>query len=333
MAEVTAAAPVSPAVPAPVVMTREVAAQLRAPFDEKHLGLLPKVLCRACSNSPSRVCEDPRHAKTKCLECGNWMTTAHMHLTYAGHAEVTSRLIAVDPLWDWEPMSLTPEGLPRFDEFGGLWIRLTIAGVPKLGYGDAEGKRRGPTAVKEAIGDAIRNAAMRFGVGLDLWGATFTEDDDPALVAERRAAAEQAAAAGGAPAGPPTTTATRPLPAREPWDNPDPSQASAAGSPPAEQPAPATAPPARQGPSPDQVFETGVKAITAAKSLAQLDELAKLIDDFDSKHQITSGQAGRLRLKLAGRRDELAAEVPPQSGPPRTEHVTEPDGAVIGASA
>jgi hypothetical protein len=37
-----------------------------------------------------------------------------------------------------------------------------------LGYGDAAGKK-GPNAVKEAIGDAIRNAAMRRGVALDLW--------------------------------------------------------------------------------------------------------------------------------------------------------------------
>ena len=54
------------------------------------------------------------------------------------------------------------------DEFGGLWIRLTVCGVTRLGYGDAGG-RKGPNAIKESIGDAIRNAGMRFGLALDLW--------------------------------------------------------------------------------------------------------------------------------------------------------------------
>ena len=38
----------------------------------------------------------------------------------------------------------------------------------RLGYGHAEGKTGGD-AVKEVIGDALRNAAMRFGAALDLW--------------------------------------------------------------------------------------------------------------------------------------------------------------------
>ena len=58
-----------------------------------------------------------------------------------------------------------------------LWIRLTVAGVTRIGYGHAEGKK-GPDAVKETIGDSIRNAAMRFGVALDLWGAKFKESGD-----------------------------------------------------------------------------------------------------------------------------------------------------------
>jgi hypothetical protein len=40
--------------------------------------------------------------------------------------------------------------------------------VSRLGYGDAQGKT-GPNATKERIGDALRNAAMRFGAALDLW--------------------------------------------------------------------------------------------------------------------------------------------------------------------
>ena len=89
-------------------------------------------------------------------------------LAYVGHAATTARLLEVDPTWSWEPLSVDERGLPAFDHLGGLWIRLTVCGVTRIGYGDAQGKK-GPNAVKEAIGDAIRNAAMRFGVAIDLW--------------------------------------------------------------------------------------------------------------------------------------------------------------------
>ncbi len=89
-------------------------------------------------------------------------------LDYVGHAAITDRLLTVDPEWSWAPLALDPRGLPCFDEYGGLWIRLTVLGVTRLGYGDAAGKK-GPNAVKEAIGDALRNAGMRFGLALDLW--------------------------------------------------------------------------------------------------------------------------------------------------------------------
>lgn len=89
-------------------------------------------------------------------------------LDYVGHADVTNRLLDADPGWTWEPVAFDSGGLPLFDSSGGLWIRLTVCGVTRLGYGDAAGKK-GPNAVKEAIGDALRNAAMRYGVALDLW--------------------------------------------------------------------------------------------------------------------------------------------------------------------
>lgn len=89
-------------------------------------------------------------------------------LDFVGHAHVTARLLDVDPLWEWAPVSFDEHGLPQLDEYGGLWIRLTVCGHTRLGYGDAGGKK-GPNAVKEAIGDALRNAGMRFGIALELW--------------------------------------------------------------------------------------------------------------------------------------------------------------------
>jgi hypothetical protein len=100
-------------------------------------------------------------------------------LSYVGHAALTDRLLEVDPFWTWEPMALTPQGLPLFDESGGLWIRLTICGHTRLGYGHAAKKAPGDRE-KEIIGDALRNAAMRFGAALDLWhkGGDLHADDD-----------------------------------------------------------------------------------------------------------------------------------------------------------
>lgn len=89
-------------------------------------------------------------------------------LDFVGHGFLTARFLDVDPEWTWEPFALDERGLPLLDEHGGLWIKLTICGMTRIGYGDAGGKK-GPNAVKEAIGDALRNAGMRFGAALDLW--------------------------------------------------------------------------------------------------------------------------------------------------------------------
>jgi hypothetical protein len=103
-----------------------------------------------------------------------------VELDYVGHAALTSRLLDVDPLWSWEPLALTPSGLPLFDELGGLWIRLTVANMTRLGYGHAPSSKTGGDRIKEVIGDALRNAAMRFGAALDLWhkGGDLSGNED-----------------------------------------------------------------------------------------------------------------------------------------------------------
>lgn len=91
---------------------------------------------------------------------------------YVNHAVVTDRLIEVDPAWYWQPISVDPStGMPLLDDNNGLWIRLTVCGVSRIGYGASEPHQKGADAIKTAISDAIKNAAMRFGVALDLWGA------------------------------------------------------------------------------------------------------------------------------------------------------------------
>jgi hypothetical protein len=171
-------------------------AKLRVPFPTEQISPLPKIICGECSRSRTKVCENPRHAKSKCKDCGNYITQAHMHLDYVGHAELTNRLLDADPLWDWEPLALDQRGLPQFDENGGLWIRLTVCGHTRLGYGDAQGKT-GPNAIKEAIGDALRNAAMRFGAALDLWAKSDLRE---AQAEHPKSAEDDGRVAGPAPA-------------------------------------------------------------------------------------------------------------------------------------
>lgn len=100
------------------------------------------------------------------------MPRGNIQLDYVGHANTTARLLNVDPEWTWEPVAYDAQGLPALvrTEQGqpvGLWIRLTVCGVTRLGYGSCMAGKA--DATKELIGDAIRNAAMRFGVALDLW--------------------------------------------------------------------------------------------------------------------------------------------------------------------
>jgi hypothetical protein len=133
-------------------MTPEQAAALRAPFPKTAISHLPK---------------------------------GGTTLDYIGHAAVTQRLLEVDPNWNWEPVATDESGLPKFDDRGGLWLRLTICGVSRLGYGEPQGQDP-YDKTKGSIGNAIRNAAMRFGVGLDLWSKddiTTTAPEPPKPVA------------------------------------------------------------------------------------------------------------------------------------------------------
>jgi hypothetical protein len=103
-----------------------------------------------------------------CRACGGFHKLPAVQLSYVGHAALTDRLLDADPEWTWEPLSYAPDGTPLLDAQGGMWIKLSVAGVTRLGYGDAQGKIGGD-ATKERIGDALRNAAMRFGAALELW--------------------------------------------------------------------------------------------------------------------------------------------------------------------
>lgn len=145
---------------------------LRAPFPTGMISKLPK----PTSAQTEEVKRDYKKG-ARCNVCGQWHHPAVVHLDYVGHAALTDRLLDVDPHWSWEPLALGPDGLPALDKDGGMWIKLTILDMTRLGYGDAQGKT-GPNATKERIGDALRNAAMRFGAALDLWSKADLHGDE-----------------------------------------------------------------------------------------------------------------------------------------------------------
>lgn len=161
-------------------------AKLREPFSPNHISKLPK---------PTKKQTDEVKADFKkgvrCRECGSWHHPDVVHLDYVGHAAITDRLLDTDPHWSWEPVAFGPDGLPVFDKTGGLWIRLTVCGVTRLGYGHADPKPNQDQGAreKEVIGDALRNAAMRFGAALDLWhkGDLHAEEEPQAPSLEEKA--------------------------------------------------------------------------------------------------------------------------------------------------
>jgi hypothetical protein len=150
-------------------------AKLREPFAPNHISKLPK---ETRAQIDARKAPNGRDVMVfNCKVCGGHHHKDAVHLDYVGHAALTDRLLDTDMEWSWEPVGFTPEGLPAHDKNGGLWIKLTVCGVTRYGYGAADGKQGGD-AVKEIIGDALRNAAMRFGAALDLWhkGDLHVED-------------------------------------------------------------------------------------------------------------------------------------------------------------
>lgn len=137
--------------------------KMRDPFPAHQIASKPK---------PTKTqMKAEEHEKVFCKKCGQRHHPAVIHLDYVGHAALTDRLLDVDPEWSWQPLAYSPEGLPLFDASGGLWGKLTVCGVTRMGYGNAEGKEYMDIGAreKEVIGDFLRNAAMRFGAALELW--------------------------------------------------------------------------------------------------------------------------------------------------------------------
>lgn len=110
-------------------MNKDQATKLRAPFPPERVGKLPK---------------------------------AGREFDFVGHAWVTDRLIEVDPEWTYELGDRYERGQQTVQ-----WITLTVCGVTRPGVGIVSSRK--DDLEKELVSDALKNAAMRFGVALDCW--------------------------------------------------------------------------------------------------------------------------------------------------------------------
>ena len=300
--------------------------KLRTPFLPEYVGKLPRVTCRACSDGR---CGE--HKKIKCADCGNWISERHIHLDYVGHADVTIRLLEVDPEWSWAPKATDadPELLkaamasgdaeivravienapPKFetDRNGnpvGLWIKLTVGGVTRLGVGSCPSNQN--DAEKVLIGDALRNAAMRFGVAVELWAKG--DRADPTRE-NATASAGQASRRGSAQSAADAFENAAPAPGRQ-------NGGSGNGQ---RRPAPQAAAADGEGgqPAPDAGNPWLNAALKAAPAHATLDACTAMWHKAAEKVKdgtLAKADAARLQAVLRKRMDELKAASPVAAG-------------------
>ena len=119
-------------------------------------------------------------------------------LSYVGHAAITDRIISIDPMATWEFFPVDQYGRVMFEPFTNeVWCKLTIGGVTRSDMGvepcttvDGSPKKGGTYTLQEAsevqamakqsaIANALTRAAMRFGIGLDLWHKNGLLYDEP----------------------------------------------------------------------------------------------------------------------------------------------------------
>ena len=184
-------------------------------FAAGEIGKKPQPTCNDCKRAqdsrnggkPWDVCD--RHTYIRnCPECGQNHTSGTIHLDFVGHADATNRLLEMDPGWTWEPMSYADDGSPLIVEKDGeakMWIwlilhvyrdtpnGLEVIPVRRPGVGTVQIFQHTREVEKQLISDALRNAAMRAGVGLVLWAKGDREwnPEAAAVIANAEAGGQQ----------------------------------------------------------------------------------------------------------------------------------------------
>lgn len=144
---------------------QEVWDRLTAPFPQDWVERLPKVL-RRDDNDKGR-CEAGAWYSADGHACGGWHSRA-VHLDYVGHAGITMRLNDVlgPGGWSFQPYAHGQEGLPLMGREFYASLTITVPGEDPVTKWDMAANYNGP---QEALGDALRRCAMRFGIGTYLW--------------------------------------------------------------------------------------------------------------------------------------------------------------------
>jgi hypothetical protein len=143
-------------------------AKLRERFGPADIERKPQILKKNDELKYGCEKDNGRDVSADGYYCGGYHARA-IHIKYVGHANLTMRLNDVVGAngWAWLPMATNDDGTPKRTD-GGMWIYLAILGHVKQGFGDAGGTP-GTDGIKVTIGDAMRNAAMRFGIATYLW--------------------------------------------------------------------------------------------------------------------------------------------------------------------
>ena len=126
------------------VSTQEGLGLLRVDFLPHQISKLPKPTKKQTEDVKANF-----KLGSRCKVCGAWHHPDVIHLDYVGHAALTDRLLDADSEWQWTPMAFDPDGLPKVDKAGGLWIYLTVCGVTRPGYGHAT-RKIGPTGFRRS---------------------------------------------------------------------------------------------------------------------------------------------------------------------------------------
>lgn len=117
-------------------------------------------------------------------------------MPYVSHGSVTKRLNAVAPGWSSRVVEVHSYVKPASGllECAAVTLELTIPGVgSRQEVGTANQPRNFGDDLKNAMSDALKRCAMRFGVAIDLWESADEADEDayPAQDTPRAAQTQQ----------------------------------------------------------------------------------------------------------------------------------------------
>lgn len=100
-------------------------------------------------------------------------------MSYISHGLVTERLNEADPNWSSEILTehiyKDQHGVPHC---AGVTISLTVHGVTRVEAGGPQRQDGFTNEIKNAYSDALKRAAMRFGVALEMWESLLDAEGD-----------------------------------------------------------------------------------------------------------------------------------------------------------